>query len=94
MARSRADWPDPELLKARISGSGELRLKVTPGSRTESLSLEQDRVIAKVRAKPKDGEANAAVEKLVARALGIAPSRCRLVRGGTSREKVLAVQLD
>ena len=37
------------------------------------------------------GAANAATEKLVARALGVATSRCRIVRGATSRAKVLSV---
>ena len=46
----------------------------------------------KVRAKPQDGAANAAVLGLLAKALGTAPSRLHLLRGATSREKL--VQLD
>ncbi|HBM72232.1 MAG TPA: DUF167 domain-containing protein, partial [Erythrobacter sp.] len=48
-------------------------------------------VAVKVRARPENGAANAATEKLVARALGVATSRCRIVRGATSRAKVLSV---
>ena len=40
-----------------------------------------------------DGAANTAVEALVARALGIPKSRCTLLRGATSREKVLAIEI-
>jgi uncharacterized protein YggU (UPF0235/DUF167 family) len=45
----------------------------------------------KVRAKPQDGAANAAVAALLANALGIAPSRLDLVRGATAREKVFRI---
>lgn len=91
MARPKADLPDPEELRALVA-DGQLRLRVTPGARTESMTIEGGRVLVKVRAKPNDGEANSAVEKLVARALGVPTSRCRILRGATSREKVLAVE--
>jgi len=66
-------------------------VRATPGARTETITLEGDRVLVKVRAKATDGKANAAVEKLVARALGVPASHCRIVRGATSREKCLRV---
>ncbi|UYH54522.1 DUF167 domain-containing protein [Qipengyuania sp. SS22] len=91
MPRPKTDLPDPAALWGLVSGD-QLRIRVTPGARTETVSVEDGRVLVKVRAKPSDGAANAAVEKLVARALGVATSRCRIVRGATSREKVL--QLD
>jgi len=90
MARRRADLPDPAELNALVT-EGHLRLRVTPGARGESIAIEDRRVLVKVRARPTDGAANLAVEKLVARALGVPTSRCRIVRGATSREKVLAV---
>lgn len=91
MPRPKADIPDPAALQALVV-EGRLRVRVTPGARTESILIEDGRVLVKVRAKPTDGEANSAVEKLVARAVGVPSSRCRIVRGATSREKV--VQLD
>ncbi|WP_010408965.1 DUF167 domain-containing protein [Citromicrobium sp. JLT1363] len=92
MARAKPDLPDAEALRALAKG-GELRVRVTPGARTESISILDGGVQVKVRAKPQDGAANAAVEALVAKALGIPKSHCRLLRGATSREKVLAVTL-
>jgi hypothetical protein len=65
---------------------------VTPGARTEVLEIAKGKLAAKVRAKPKDGEANAAVLKLLAGALGVATSRLRLVRGATSREKLVQIR--
>ena len=50
-------------------------------------------VQVKVRAKPQDGAANTAVEALVAKALGIPKSRCSVLRGATSREKLLRIAL-
>jgi uncharacterized protein YggU (UPF0235/DUF167 family) len=49
-------------------------------------------LLAKVRAKPEDGKANAAVIDLVAQGLGVAPSRLTLLRGATSRDKLLGLQ--
>lgn len=91
MARPKADLPDPAALQALVT-EGQLRVRATPGARSESVAIEDGRVLVKVRARPTDGEANLAVEKLVARALGVPTSRCRIVRGATSREKLLAVE--
>ena len=43
------------------------------------------------RARPQDGEANAALERLIAKALGIAASRVRLARGASARIKALEI---
>ncbi|WP_375290582.1 DUF167 domain-containing protein [Qipengyuania sp.] len=90
MARPRADLPEPSALRALIR-DGSLRVRVTPGARVECVTLEEGRVQIKVRAKPQDGAANKAVCLLVARALGEAGSRVRLLRGATSRDKVLQI---
>lgn len=44
-----------------------------------------------VTCKPTGGEANAAVVKLMAKWLGVAPSRVRIVKGLRSRDKVIEV---
>jgi uncharacterized protein YggU (UPF0235/DUF167 family) len=49
-------------------------------------------LLARVAAPPTDGRANTALERLIATALGLAPSQVRLAAGGKSRVKVL--QLD
>jgi uncharacterized protein YggU (UPF0235/DUF167 family) len=66
---------------------------VTPGAREESVALSDSAVLVKVRAPADKGAANEAVIEVVARALGLAPSRVSLLRGATSRQKVLAVEL-
>ncbi len=46
-------------------------------------------MLVKVRARPHDGEANAAVLALLAEALGIAASRLQMLRGATGRDKLV-----
>ena len=93
MARPAPSLPDAAALRARIDASGWLAVKVTPAAREESVTLADDAVLVKVRAPADKGAANEAVIQVVARALGLAPSRVSLLRGGTSRQKVLKVEL-
>lgn len=93
MARPPAVLPDAEALRARIGADGRLPVRVTPGAREESVTLTPDAVLVKVRAPADKGAANAAVLAVVALALGLAPSRVRLLRGATSGAKMLGVEL-
>lgn len=93
MARAKIELPAPESLRALIDAGQRLAVRVTPGARVELLSIEGQKLSAKVRAKPQDGAANDAVCRLVAQALQIAPSRVTLLRGATSRDKLLGVEL-
>jgi uncharacterized protein YggU (UPF0235/DUF167 family) len=92
MARPRTDLPAAEAIRALADGEGRLALRVTPGARGEGLAIVAGRLHAKVRAKPEDGKANTAVIALVAAALGVAPSQVALLRGATSREKLLQIR--
>ena len=91
MARPKADFPPAEAIRALADGEGRLALRVTPGARVESVELGDGRVLVKVRVKPEDGKANAAVLDLLAAALGIATSRLRLLRGATGRDKLVRI---
>ena len=93
MARPAPSLPDAAALRARIDAEGQLAVKVTPGAREEAVTITQDAVLVKVRAPADKGAANAAVSAVVARALGLAPSRVSLLRGGASRQKLLKIEL-
>lgn len=94
MAKPKADLPDRAALLSLVDGEGRLALRVTPGARVESLTVEDGHIQAKVRAKPQDGAANEAVIALLAAALGCAPTRITMLRGATSRMKVVQVAMD
>ncbi|GHC85276.1 hypothetical protein GCM10019060_05860 [Novosphingobium pokkalii] len=89
VARPKVELPPAAALRALADAESRLAVRVTPGARAEGVAIEQGRVQVKVRAKPEDGKATAAVIALVAQALGVAASRVDLLRGATSREKLL-----
>ena len=69
-----------------------LRLRVQPrASRDEILGWRNDVLRVRVTAPPVEGAANAAVVALVARALRVAPSTVRVVRGERGRDKRVRV---
>lgn len=71
--------------------AGRLAVRVTPGAREDALEIEGSKLLARVRAVPDNGKANAAVLAVIAKAMGMAPSRLALLRGSTSREKLVAI---
>ena len=91
MARPRADLPSASAIEVLLDDEGRLAVRVTPGARSESMAIEDGRLLVRIRAKPQDGAANDAVIKLLAKALGVAPSRIEMLRGATSREKLFQV---
>ena len=70
----------------------EITVRVTPRSSRNSVELDGEKIKIRVNAPPADGKANAEVCKILAKALGIAPSYLMIVRGHSSREKVIQVQ--
>ena len=69
-----------------------LRLRVQPRASRDAILGWQDGVLrVRVTAPPVEGAANAAVVALVARALRIAPSTVRVVRGERRRDKRVRV---
>lgn len=91
MARPKADIPAASALRALADADGRLAVRVTPGARSESVEICDGRVLVKVRTKPEDGKATAAVLALLAQALEVAPSRVEMLRGATSREKLFRI---
>jgi uncharacterized protein YggU (UPF0235/DUF167 family) len=91
VSRPAAAFPPAEAILALADENGRLALRVTPGARTEALDIVDGRLVMKVRAKPEDGKANAAVLALLAEALGMATSLLQMLRGATSREKLVLI---
>jgi len=69
-----------------------IAVHVTPRSGRDELSgWVGDELALRVTVPPDGGRANAAVLELVGKALGVPKSRVRVLRGATSRHKLLEV---
>ncbi|HZR70977.1 MAG TPA: DUF167 domain-containing protein [Burkholderiales bacterium] len=76
----------------RVADGWLLSVHVQPGAKATQLAgLHGEDLKVRIAAPPVDGRANAALEELVAGALGV-PRRCvRVVKGATSRRKTVHV---
>ena len=68
-------------------------VRVQPRAARNSIGKVVDaRLRIRTTAPPADGKANAAVTRLLARYLGVPPSRLELVRGHTHRDKCFLIR--
>ena len=75
------------LIDARI------RVRLTPrAARDEIMDWQSDVLRVRVTAPPVEGRANAALERLLAKALGLPKSTVRVVSGERAREKTVAIE--
>jgi uncharacterized protein len=73
--------------------SARIAVRLRPrGHRDELIGMEDGVLHARVSAPPVDGKANDALRKLLAKRLGVAPSRVGIVRGERSRDKLVEVE--
>lgn len=94
MAKNKSFPPREELLSA-ING-GELTVKVTPNAGDNRISLPGATGLAgillvRVTATPENGKANAAVLKLLSKALGLPKTSLEIIRGNNARTKLIAI---
>jgi uncharacterized protein (TIGR00251 family) len=76
-----------------MGDSAEIRVRLRPrGGRDELIGMRDGVLQARVSAPPVDGKANRALCRLIAKRLGVAPSRVSVVRGEKSRDKLVRVQ--
>jgi len=70
-----------------------LTVRVQPSARSSEVLGFQDGVLrVRVAAPPHEGKANQALVALLAERLDVAPSRIRILRGHTSRQKLVAIE--
>ena len=69
----------------------EIAVRVTPRAARNAVTLDGETIRVTVTVVPEDGKANAAVIKLLAKALGVAKSRLVLLRGASARDKTFRI---
>ena len=74
-------------------GVVHVRVRAKPRSARDAVEgTAGDRIAVRVTSPPVEGRANAAVEKALARALGVAPAKVSVVGGAGSRDKLVRVE--
>jgi uncharacterized protein (TIGR00251 family) len=69
-----------------------IAVRVQPGARRDDVAGEREgTLLVRVTAPPVEGKANEAVRRLLAKRLGIAPGRVSVVRGASSRHKLVEI---
>lgn len=62
------------------------------GNRDQLMGMRDGVLLARVTAPPVEGRANKALRQMIAKRIGIAPSRVSVVQGEKSRNKVVRVE--
>jgi uncharacterized protein (TIGR00251 family) len=71
---------------------GKLAVRVQARARRDEIAGERaGSLLVRVTAPPVEGKANAAVCRLLAERLGLAPGRIAVVRGAASRDKLIEI---
>lgn len=75
-----------------VAGGVQILVKAVPGaSRNQIVGVLGERLKVKVAAHPEGGKANAAIEKLLAEAIGVAAREVSVVSGANGAEKAVMV---
>ena len=80
----------PDLSHLATPGA-TVTVRVTPKASANGIVLRDGQIRVNVTVVPEGGKANAAVQKLLAKAMGVPKSRLELIRGATARDKVFGV---
>ncbi|MDO6482755.1 DUF167 domain-containing protein [Shimia thalassica] len=78
------------LSRLAVEGT-EITVRVTPKASRNAVKVEDGQIRVYVTTVPEGGKANAAVQKLLAKQMGLAKSRLVLIRGQTARDKTFLV---
>lgn len=79
-----------DLTSLAVPGA-RIAVRVHPRASRNAVTRDGDLLRIYTTAPPADGAANAAVTRLLAKALGVAPSRLTLLRGMSARDKLFRI---
>jgi len=69
----------------------KIQVKVKPNSKTEEISQKGNTLIVTVKEPPKEGRANQAVIKLLAKHFGVPQNQVKILSGFKKRDKVVEI---
>ena len=80
-------------LRTDTNGNTLIPIKAVPGASSDQIvGPLGDRLKVRISAAPQDGKANRAIERLLARGLGIKASSVTVIEGMTSAEKTIRIE--
>ena len=94
MAKRKLPLPEAAEVRERVDAQGLIEVRVTPNASTDVVILpdgDTEVLFIRTTATPEHGKANEAVLRLLAKALDLPLSSLVLVRGATSRNKLVRV---
>jgi hypothetical protein len=82
----------PDLSDLALPGT-IIAVRASPGARRTAIERRADGTLKiSVTDPAQDGRANTAIRRVLAKALGVAPTRLRLVRGDAGRDKLFLLE--
>lgn len=87
------DTPKDRLVQLALKFNNKITVKVTPKAKNNIIKVENDLVKIYVTAVAENDKANQAVIKLLAKTLKIPNSSVSILKGQTSRNKILLINL-
>ena len=66
-------------------------VKVKPNSKSEEVAWEGDNLVVRVKEPPREGKANQAVIRVLAKHFGVSQSQVKILSGFKSKDKVIEV---
>lgn len=69
----------------------KIQVKVKPGSKNEEVTQKGDTLIVTTKEPPKEGRANQAVIKLLAKHFGVSQSQVKILSSFKSKNKVIEI---
>ena len=94
MTKRKLPLPEPAEVREHMDAQGLIEVRVTANASADGVTLpEGDTKVLSIRttATPEHGKANEAVLRLLAKALDLPVSSLTLVRGATSRNKLVKI---
>ena len=87
--------PSAAAIRALADSTGRLAVRATPNASADAVLLPSSpdtvELLVRTTATPEDGEANAAILRLLAAALDEPVSGLEILRGGTARTKIVRI---